>query len=73
MTGKVSETSRFDFFFLILKASLRHDFQFSTIMQLLASLGEDVWDGLVWPPYASMLLIEVSETISGFQSCHTIF
>lgn len=31
----------------------------STIMQLLASLGEGVWNGLVWPPYASMFLIEI--------------
>jgi len=35
----------------------------STIMQLLASLGEDVWDGLVWPPYASMLLVEIHELL----------
>jgi hypothetical protein len=29
----------------------------STIMQLLATLG--AWDGTEWPPYASMVLIEV--------------
>ena len=33
-------------------------------MQLLASLGEDVWDGLVWPPYASMVLIELHEILN---------
>ena len=33
-------------------------------MQLLASLGEDVWDGLVWPPYASMVLIELHKFLN---------
>lgn len=36
----------------------------TTIMQLLSSLGEEVWDGLVWPPYASMLLIEIHQDLS---------
>jgi hypothetical protein len=31
-----------------------------TIMPLLATLGPNVWDGSDWPPYASMVLIEVS-------------
>lgn len=31
----------------------------TTVMPLLASLGDDVWDG-TWAPYASMLVIEVS-------------
>ncbi|CAJ1942658.1 unnamed protein product [Cylindrotheca closterium] len=35
----------------------------STIMELLASLGENVWDGLVWPPYASMLIVEIHELL----------
>lgn len=29
-----------------------------TVMPMLASLGDDVWDGK-WIPYASMFLIEV--------------
>lgn len=33
----------------------------STIMTLLSSLGQDVWDGTEWPPYASMLNIELYE------------
>ena len=39
----------------------------STIMQVLSTLGPDVWDGTEWPPYASMILIEVrsSRTPSG--------
>ena len=32
----------------------------TTIMPLLATLG--LWDGVYWPPYASMFLIEVHET-----------
>ena len=32
-----------------------------TIMQVLSSLGPDVWDGKEWPAYTSMILIEVSE------------
>jgi hypothetical protein len=32
----------------------------STIMQLLSTLGPNVWNGTEWPPYASMMLIEVS-------------
>lgn len=31
----------------------------STIMPLLASLGENVYDGKEWTPYASMLIVEV--------------
>lgn len=33
----------------------------TTLMPILATLGRDVWSGLEWPPYASMLLIEVYE------------
>lgn len=36
----------------------------STLQPLLASLGEDVWDGKLWSPYASSMLIEVHK-ISG--------
>lgn len=31
----------------------------TTLMPLLASLGDDVWDGVQWTPYASMLVIEI--------------
>lgn len=31
----------------------------TTILPLLVTLGPDVWDGQ-WPPYASMMIIEVS-------------
>ena len=33
----------------------------TTIMPILATLGEDVWSGFEWAPYASMMLIEVYE------------
>lgn len=32
----------------------------TTIMPLLASLGENLWNETDWPPYASMFIIEVS-------------
>ena len=31
----------------------------STIIKVLSALGPEVWKGDVWPPYASMILIEV--------------
>ncbi len=31
----------------------------ATIMPLLATLGPRVWEASEWPPYASMVLIEV--------------
>jgi ubiquitin-like domain-containing CTD phosphatase 1 len=31
-----------------------------TIINLMSSLGRDVWGDLEWPPYASMMIIEVS-------------
>jgi hypothetical protein len=31
----------------------------TTIMPLLASLGPNVWNDTQWPPYASMMIIEV--------------
>ena len=31
----------------------------TTVMPLLASLGPHLWNDTDWPPYASMLLIEV--------------
>jgi len=31
----------------------------STLQPLLASLGDDVWDGTIWTPYASTFLIEI--------------
>lgn len=37
----------------------------STILPLLATLGPNVWDGIEWTPYASMLLLEVHEFIDG--------
>ena len=36
----------------------------STLQPLLASLGENVWDGRLWSPYASSLLIEIHK-VSG--------
>ena len=33
----------------------------TTLMPILATLGQDVWSGLEWSPYASMLLIELYE------------
>ena len=30
----------------------------TTLLPLLISLGKDVWNG-IWPPYASMMVIEV--------------
>ena len=36
----------------------------STLHPLLASLGDDVWDGRLWSPYASSLLIEIHK-VSG--------
>lgn len=35
----------------------------TTLIPLLASLGERVWDGSEWIPYASMLIIEIHEII----------
>lgn len=42
----------------------------TTILPLLISLGPDVWDG-EWPPYASMMIIEVRivGVIFGHCSC----
>jgi len=37
----------------------------STILPLLATLGPNVWDGIEWTPYASMLLLEIHEFIDG--------
>lgn len=34
----------------------------TTIMPLLISLGPNVWDG-TWPPYASMMIIEVCRKV----------
>ena len=34
----------------------------TTILPLLVSLGPDVWDG-EWPPYASMMIIEVQDDL----------
>jgi hypothetical protein len=31
----------------------------TTVMPLLASLGPNLWNDTDWPPYASMILIEV--------------
>lgn len=33
----------------------------TTIMSLLASLGEQLWDGSTWTPYASMFIIELHQ------------
>ena len=33
----------------------------TTLMPILATLGENVWDGTDWAPYASMLQIEIHE------------
>jgi len=44
----------------------------TTLMPILATLGEKVWSGTEWAPYASMILIEIhvinSEKGSDFQS-----
>jgi len=37
----------------------------TTLMPLLASLGPNLWNNTDWPPYASMLLIEIHELIDG--------
>ena len=36
----------------------------TTLIPLLASLGPKLWNDKDWPPYASMMIIEVSETSS---------
>jgi hypothetical protein len=41
----------------------------TTIMPLLASLGPRVWDRNDWPPYASMVLIEVSVPFAMTSCC----
>lgn len=44
----------------------------TTLMPILATLGENVWSGTEWAPYASMILIEIhimnSDKGSDFQS-----
>ena len=37
----------------------------TTLMPLLASIGPKLWNEEDWPPYASMLLIEVSHSFVG--------
>ena len=37
----------------------------TTLMPLLASLGPNLWKATDWPPYASMMLIEIHELIDG--------
>lgn len=39
----------------------------TTLMPILATLGEDVWSGKEWAPYASMIQIEIHES-AGFSS-----
>eukprot|EP00804_Cyclotella_cryptica_P028637 CCRYP_008166-RA/>CCRYP_008166-RA protein AED:0.20 eAED:0.20 QI:507/0.75/0.6/1/0.5/0.4/5/1181/519 len=36
----------------------------TTLMPILATLGQDVWSGSEWAPYASMVLIEVYEMLN---------
>jgi len=36
----------------------------TTLMPILATLGQDVWSGFEWAPYASMFLIEVYEMLN---------
>lgn len=36
----------------------------TTLMPLLATLGDEVWSGTEWAPYASMLLIEIHEILN---------
>jgi ubiquitin-like domain-containing CTD phosphatase 1 len=43
----------------------------TTILPLLVTLGPGVWDGQ-WPPYASMMIIEIHEIIDG-KTDRTIF
>lgn len=35
----------------------------TTILPILGTLGSNVWDGVEWTPYASMLLLEIHELI----------
>jgi ubiquitin-like domain-containing CTD phosphatase 1 len=37
----------------------------TTILPILATLGENVWDGETWAPYASMIVIEVHKVGDG--------
>ena len=37
----------------------------TTLMPILASLGDKVWDGTEWAPYASMIQIEIHEMADG--------
>ena len=41
----------------------------TTIMAILSSLGPKVWSGKEWPPYASMILIEVRVFLFLFFHC----
>lgn len=41
----------------------------TTILPLLVTLGPDVWDGQ-WPPYASMMIIEVHTHEVPCCECH---
>lgn len=36
----------------------------TTLMPILATLGQDVWSGFEWAPYASMFLIEIYEMLN---------
>lgn len=40
----------------------------STVMEILASLG--AWEGLEWPPYGSMVLLEIHEIMSTLEGEH---
>jgi hypothetical protein len=45
----------------------------TTIMPILATLGGDVWNGIDWTPYASMLIIEVHEILEDDENVSTMF
>lgn len=38
----------------------------TTIIQLMATLGDRVWNSTDWPPYASMMIIEVRILLNKF-------
>jgi ubiquitin-like domain-containing CTD phosphatase 1 len=40
-------------------------------MPLLASIGPNLWNDTDWPPYASMLLIEIHELVDGQSDAET--
>jgi len=40
----------------------------TTLMPILATLGEEVWDGTDWSPYASMIQIEIHQIVKKLEN-----